>query len=224
MIEMQIGDVRECAARSPRFKMGWGGGHFSHSRRSAAISALVLAAWYAPPALGQAPTGNLTDLVNAGLFAYNGLEIAAARTNDAAFANLLKICQTGPAGVPAAGCSGNTLLLFDRLRELEDTANEILGRGQTTFSLRLGLQAVGFALRWTAPEEFAAQGSMTTAFANSQLTTLNGRFSTLRFATQMTRLAEAGEDYDYDGPKVASYSSGNLPSYGNLGGGASADA
>lgn len=203
--------------------MGWCG-HFLLGRRTAAIAALLLAAWYVPPALGQATSGNLTDLMNSGLFAYNGLEIAAARTNDAAFANLLTICQTGPTGAPAGGCGGSTLLLFDRLRELEDTANQILGRGETTFSLRLGLQAVGFALRWTAPEEFAAQGSMTTTFANSQLTTLNGRFSTLRFATQMTRLAEAGEDYDYDGPKVASYSSGNLPSYGNLGGGASADA
>jgi outer membrane autotransporter protein len=185
----------------------------------------VLAAWYAPSALAQATSGNLTDLVNAGLFAYNGLEIAAARTNDAAFTNLLTICQPGPTGAPPAGCTGNTQLLFNRLRELEDTANELLGRGETTFSLRLGLQAVGFALRWTAPEEFAAQGSMTTTFANSQLTTLNGRFSALRFATQMTRLARGGDaDYDSDAPRVASYSSGNMPTYLNsLGGGASAD-
>ena len=186
----------------------------------AAIAALVLAVWYAPSAQAQATSGNLTDLVNSGLFTYNGLEIAAAKTNDAAFANLLKICSPGPNGAPAAGCSGNTLLIFDRLRELEDTANEILGRGETTFSLKLGLQAVGFALRWTAPEEFAAQGSLTTTFANSQLTTLNGRFSALRFATQMNRLAAQTGDADYapDAPRVASYSSGSL-----RGGGAGAD-
>src|SRR5258707_15488256 len=158
MLEMGIA-VRECAARPSRFGMGWCG-HFLRGRRSAAMAALLLAAWYVPPALGQATSGNLTALVNAGLFAYNGLEVAAARTNDAAFANLLTICQAGPNGVPAAGGSGHPPLLFNRLRELEDTANEILGRGETTFSLRLGLQAVGFALRWTAPEEFAAQGSM----------------------------------------------------------------
>ncbi len=147
---MLIGKVTGCAAR-------------------AAIAALVLAVWYAPSALAQATSGNLTDLVDSGLFAYNGLEIAAAKTNDAAFANLLTICQTPATGAPGAGCTGNTLLLFDRLRELEDTANEILGRGETTFSLKLGLQAVGFALRWTAPEEFAAQGSLTTTFANSPI-------------------------------------------------------
>ena len=66
----------------------------------AAIAALVLAVWYAPSAQAQATSGNLTDLVNSGLFTYNGLEIAAAKTNDAAFANLLKICA--PSGAPAA--------------------------------------------------------------------------------------------------------------------------
>lgn len=220
---MRIGDLRQCAARPSRFRTWWCCARLWRVRRRAAIAALLLAMWYVPPALAQSTSGNLTDLVNSGLFAYNGLEIAAAKTNDAAFANLLPICQQAATGAPSAGCTGNTLLLFDRLRELEDTANEILGRGETTFSLRLGLQAVGFALRWTAPEEFAAQRSMTTTFANSQLTTLNGRFSALRFATQMTRLAQAGElDYDADAPKVASYSSGN-PRGGASGGGASAD-
>jgi uncharacterized protein YhjY with autotransporter beta-barrel domain len=174
------------------------------------------------PAFSQ----SLTALVTSGLYTanggYNQLEIAAARTNDAAYQALLPICAPNPlTGLPAATCGGNTLALFDRLRELEDTANTLLGRGEQTYSLLLNFQDVGFALRWTAPEEFAAQGSMTSKFADSQLTTLAGRFSTLRFITQIARL-ERGSDYDADDdssePRLATYSSGNP-----RGSGASAD-
>jgi uncharacterized protein YhjY with autotransporter beta-barrel domain len=180
----------------------------------------------ASTAFAQTPSGNLTDLMDSGLYTanggYNQLEIAAARTDDAAYAALLTICTPAPAAaVPPSTCTGNTLKLFNRLRELEDTANGLLGRGEQTYSLRLNFQNLGFALRWTAPEEYAAQGSMTTKFANSQLTTLSGRFSTLRFITQIARL-EGGSDYDPDAdsgePRLSSYSSG-MP----LGGSAGAD-
>lgn len=173
------------------------------------------------PAFAQTASGNLTALVSSGIYAYNGLEIAAAKTNDAAYAALLPICGNGgTTTAPAGSCTGNVLNLFNRLRELEDTANQLLGRGETTFSLRLGAQALGFALRWTAPEEYAAQGSLTTKFANSQLTTLSGRFSALRFTTQIARLArgDVDSDTDSDAPRLASYSSGAA-----RGGGASAD-
>ena len=150
----------------------------------------VLLGWGAAPARAQPPTGNLTALVNSGLYAYNGLEIAAAKANDAAYGILLADnCGTVPPGSgapPPATCSApGQLQLFQRLRELEDTADGLLGRGETTYSLRLGAQALGFALRWTADEEYSAQGSLTNKFANSQLTTLAGRFSALRFATQI---------------------------------------
>jgi uncharacterized protein YhjY with autotransporter beta-barrel domain len=165
--------------------------------------------------------------MESGLYAYNGLEIAAARTNDAAYAALLPTCvnaatlvPTAPSATGGGACTGNVLNLFNRLRELEDTANGLLGRGETAFSLRLGAQALGLALRWTAPEEFAAQGSLTTKFANSQMTTLAGRFSALRFSTYIARLArgDSDSDSDADAPRLVSYSSG-IP----RGGGASAD-
>ena len=191
-------------------------------RRRYAYAAFAMAALALPvsPVFAQTASGNLTALVDSGLFAYNGLEIAAAKTNDAAYAALLPICANSPAtGAPPPTCAGNVLNLFNRLRELEDTANELLGRGETAFSLRLGAQAVGFALRWTAPEEFAAQGSLTTKFANSQMTTLAGRFSAMRFATLIARLADNGDSSgDSDTPRLASYSSGTPH-----GGGASAD-
>ena len=172
---------------------------FVRSRRYV-YTAIALAASLALPAspgFAQTASGNLTALVDSGLFAYNGLEIAAAKTNDAAYAALLPICANNPAtgAPPAPTCTGNVLNLFNRLRELEDTANELLGRGETAFSLRLGAQALGFALRWTAPEEFAAQGSLTTKFANSQMTTLaEGAFSAMRsLATLVARLADNGD-------------------------------
>jgi len=171
-------------------------------------------------AFAQTPSGNLTDLVDSGLYAYNGLEIAAAKTNDAAYAALLPSCAPAD-GAPAIACTGNTLKLFNRLRELEDTANGLLGRGEITYSLRLSAQALGLALRWTAPEEFAAQGSISSKFANSQLTTLTGRFAALRFATQISRLArgeDGSSDADSDAPILASYGSGTP-----FGGGASGD-
>ncbi len=211
-----VGDSRRCRIRRR-----------SRSNATLLSGAAIVGSWLLcnPAALAQVagPTfGNLTDLMESGVYDYNALEIAGAKANDAAYAALYPACSAPPAtGAPAAStCTGNTALLFDRLRELEDTANGLLGRGETTYSLRLGAQAVGFALRWTAPEEYAAQGSLTSKFANSQMTTLAGRFSALRFATQIARLQGGGDssESDSDGPKFASYSSGTMQ-----GGGASAD-
>lgn len=217
---MSLGRFSQLVLRELRSRHCLFAPHRPLAHPAAAILALSLLC--VSPVFAQTASGNLTALVDSGLFAYNGLEIAAAKTNDAAYAALLPICSN-PVGTTAptpAGCTGNVLNLFNRLHELEDTANELLGRGETTFSLRLGAQALGFALRWTAPEEFAAQGSLTSRFANGQLTTLQGRFSALRFTTLMTRLARGdfNSDSDSDTPRLASYSYGN-PS----GGGASAD-
>ena len=70
-----------------------------------AIAMLALLLLRAAPAAAQTPTptGNLTDLMNSGLYAYNGLEIAAAKANDAAYGLLLADGCVGvtPAGTPA---------------------------------------------------------------------------------------------------------------------------
>ena len=122
-----------------------------------------------------------------GPYAYNALEIAAARADDAAYANLLPVCGAGAA---AGGCTGARLNLFTRLRELEDNAAQLLGIGfgPTNYSLNLSRQGVGFALRWTADEEFSAQSSMTNRFANNQLGAISNRLTALRFL-QTVRLA-----------------------------------
>jgi outer membrane autotransporter protein len=167
---------------------------------------------------------SLTAVVESGLYPFNGLELDAAKINDAAYAGLLADCGPAATTAAAATCTGNRLLLFDRLRELEDTANELLGRGETQFSLRLGAQGLGFALRWTADEEYSAQGSATSKFANGQLSALTSRLGALRFASQSLRLARAAEDEDHD-DWPSSGEVAQIQSYGTrtLGGGASAD-
>lgn len=148
----------------------------------------------ATPSLYQMVSG-LTDQ---GVYQFNGLEFAAAAANDAAYSNLLKVCAPTSTGAPvSASCAGPTQTIFNRLRELEDNANQLLGRGETQYSLRLDPQSLGFALRWTAPEEYAAQGSMATRFANSQAAVLNNRFAALRMAT-LGRLARGNSDDDGD--------------------------
>ncbi len=124
----------------------------------------------------------VTTFTENGKYTFNGLELAAAQADDAAYANLLAICTS------AAGCHGAQLNLFTRLRELENNADQLLGFGPTQYSLNLNAHLLGNALRWTGDEDFAAQSSLTTRVANNQLSALNNRLTALRF-TQTVRLA-----------------------------------
>jgi len=75
-------------------------------------------------------------------------------------------------------------LVYLNSRELVHTANEIRGSGATIASLGQNLEGLGRALRWTAAEELAAQGSMATEFSNGQLSNLAARLSALRFGAR----------------------------------------
>jgi uncharacterized protein with beta-barrel porin domain len=162
---------------------------------------------------GQTPSllTLVTTFTNEGIYEYNALDFAAARANDAAYADLLPAC-TGVTAVTT--CTGAKLQLFNQLRALEDNANELLGRGEIAFSLRLSPSSLASALQWTAPEEYAAQGSMTTQFANSQAAALRNRFDALHFAAMATRMAN-----NVDDPSSAAWAA----AYQALGGAASAD-
>ena len=82
---------------------------------------------------------------------------------------------------PTANCSGATFAVWQNVRELVHTANELSNNGQPTqFSLGLPLFGLGFSLRWTAGEEFSAQGSMSDSFVSGQLSGLASRVSALR--------------------------------------------
>ena len=90
-------------------------------------------------------------------------------------------------GAPPVGtaCSDeDRFFVYLNARELVQTANEIRGSGATIASLGQDLEGLGLALRWTAAEELAAQGSMATEFANGQLSNLAARLSALRFGAR----------------------------------------
>lgn len=120
----------------------------------------------------------------------NPIERAAARANQAVFDQLTSganpLC---PEQLRAAAgtCTGVLFETFSNVRELVHTANELTGSGPTNYSLDLDQANLGFALRWTAAEELAAQGSSATQFSNSQLNSLASRISALRFGARIAR-------------------------------------
>ncbi|HEU5136369.1 MAG TPA: autotransporter outer membrane beta-barrel domain-containing protein [Steroidobacteraceae bacterium] len=140
----------------------------------------------------------------------NPIEQAAALANQATYDQLtggeVPLCDAELSG-PAGGCTGAVFEMFSNVRELVETANELTNSGSTRYSLRLDQENLGFALRWTAAEEMAAQGSSATQFTNSQLNSLASRISALR----VSALGRTARNDDLPGSLWA------------LGGGAGAD-
>ena len=183
-----------------------GRGSNSWSARGAALQALVLGTLLAPAARA--------DLTDPRILAQlNALESAAARANQATYDALLGPCAAGEGPT----CPADVFGVFAETRDLVHTANELLGTGDTTFSLALDIDGLGFALRWTAAEELAAQGSMTTEFAASQISSLSARIAALRWGVSGPRVTRQSTSVD---GSIRVAQAGPLP----LGGGASADA
>src|SRR5262245_45344592 len=107
--------------------------------------------WAAGLLLGAAIAAMLPSAVRADrtdpqiLAQLNALETAAAQANQATFDALSGPCAAGP----GPGCPDEVFGVFAETRELVHTANELLGTGDTTFSLSLDIDGLGFALRWT---------------------------------------------------------------------------
>lgn len=147
------------------------------------LRSIVVCAVIAMPAVAHA---DLTALIPQ---LTNPIEIAAARANQATY-DLLTTGQTPTCDPqlrvdPGVGaCTGTTFLVFDRARHLVHTANQLTGGGPTTFSLNVDRARLGRALRWTAAEELAAQGTSATRFAGNQLNSLASRLSALRFGAR----------------------------------------
>jgi outer membrane lipase/esterase len=182
------------------------------------LHALSLLLWHAAAFAQQQPAPSLalmvTTLTSQGVYQFDALEYDSAVANDAAYRNLLPICGGPPTSTPTS-CTGTTQTLFGRLRDLEANAAQLLGEGPSQYSLRLAPLGMAAALRWTAPEEYAAQGSIATRFANSQASVLNNRFAALRITAGAFPVAQSDENGD--GDAVAS------TGYGMLGGGAGDD-
>lgn len=140
--------------------------------------------------MGAAAQSTNPGLGLVGLPYANDVEAAAAEANQRVFEALDPSCNPQgifdtvpePAAPPAgSSCNEDRFFVYVNTRELVHTANEIRGSGATVASLGQDLQGLGTALRWTAAEEFAAQSSMATEFANGQLSNLAARMSALRF-------------------------------------------
>ncbi len=152
---------------------------------------LALAAF--APAPGRAQTAD-PGLGLVGLAYANDIEQAAAQANQQVFDALDASCNPGgifdtvpEPGAPPAGTActdASRFLVYLNARELVHTANEIRGSGATIASLGQNLEGLGLALRWTAAEELAAQGSMATEFSNGQLSNLAARLNALRFGAR----------------------------------------
>ena len=80
-------------------------------------------------------------------------------------------------------CDEATFRTWSTVRELVHTANDLTGAGPTLYSLGLDLEGLGFAMRWTAGEEFSTQGDMSTNFLRGQMTGLASRMTALRGGT-----------------------------------------
>ncbi len=129
----------------------------------------------------------------------NPIERAAASANQATYDMLTggatPTCLPD-ATSPTGSCTGLVFQTFENLRELVETANGLTpgNQGSTRYSLFLDQENLGFALRWTAAEELAAQGSSATQFSNNQLNSLASRISALRFGARGASGAGASAD------------------------------
>ncbi len=167
--------------------------------------------------------GSLVQLVTtAPPGTFNELEQLSAIANQASY-NFLTAnphgslyCSPTLTG-PSATCNKQQFLVFDNVRELVQSANELLNNGQPTrYSLHTDDQGLGFALRWTAGENLAAPGSVGTEFANGQLASVAARVDALRLGASGFSLS--GFNLRPDGSTAVGF---NAPLA--LGGGASAD-
>jgi outer membrane autotransporter protein len=173
-------------------------------------------------ALPQLAAADLLDLIPQ---LTSPIEIDAARANQAVYDRLTLPqdgsqsgqCDVSLVADPGRGpCTGAVFLTFDRVRHLVHTANQLTGEGPTTFSLNLDRARLGRALRWTAAEELAAQGSSATRFAGNQLNSLASRMSALRLGARGFKTVRNESDGDSH-ERVASHDARAL------GGAASAD-
>jgi outer membrane autotransporter protein len=131
-------------------------------------------------AAAQEVQGSLVELMSSGRFEFNRLEQQAAIANQAAYNALAPLCERQG----ATTCTADQVRVWDNVRELVETANEMLGSGPTQHSLGLDEEGLGFALRWTAAEEMAATSSAGSEFANNQLTSLMSRMTALRYGAR----------------------------------------
>ena len=133
--------------------------------------------------------GDLTDLLDQ---FDSELERQSAITVQGNYDSLVELgCDQ-----PSSSCTQQQLDLFSILRELVHNANELTGEGPTDFSLGSNIEALGFALRWTAGEEFSAQGELANSYVKSQITSLATRLKAIKLNAGKSLLSSVYSEED----------------------------
>ncbi|MFK7895798.1 MAG: autotransporter outer membrane beta-barrel domain-containing protein [Myxococcota bacterium] len=146
---------------------------------SRTLQAIILVSIAAVPVPALADLIQLTTVDRRS--AYDDLERSAARANQRVFEALEPDCNGGI----GSNCTVEQFGVFAEVRELVETANEILANGgPTAFSLSVDDEGLGNALRWTAAEEVAAQSSAATDFADGQNASVRNRITALRLGAR----------------------------------------
>jgi len=156
---------------------------------------------------------SFADLNNPALLAqFNELEQKSALANQQTYDRLHALGCADNQSQGGGACAGDVFRVWEVVRELVHTANQLTAGSTDSliYSLDLDVEALGFALRWTAAEEFASQGSLSNSFVGGQLSGLAARIAALRLGARGFAVNSYGEDY-------LAYGSGAR------GGGASAD-
>lgn len=162
----------------------------SQGRKLAAGCAIFLGCSSVALAQTAPVTGSLVTLADSSQGSFNRLERLSAIANQDTY-NRLTISRSGYVApctedqqAPTASCPASLFRVLRNVRELVQTANELLGGGAgrpTQYSLGLDTEGLGFALRWTAAEELSALGSVSSEFATTQLASVMSRITALRF-------------------------------------------
>ncbi|MEM7763392.1 MAG: autotransporter outer membrane beta-barrel domain-containing protein [Pseudomonadota bacterium] len=157
--------------------------------RTIVLSWLALTSLLLPAAVFAQSATEGPGLLDSRLTYANDVERAAAAANQATFDALDTQCnpngQLDTIAAPSeelrpGGCTSLQFFVYLTTRELVHSANALLGEGPTVASLNVTEQGLGTALRWTAAEELAVQGSMATQFSSNQLSNLATRLTALR--------------------------------------------
>ena len=114
------------------------------------------------------------------------LDQTSAIANQATYDQLKALGCQDESRVGTADCEGVTFIVWNNVRALVHTSNQLLGSPteSTTFSLDIDAVALNQALRWTSSEELAAQDTMTDNFVTGQHSSLSYRLSALRYGTK----------------------------------------
>lgn len=147
----------------------------------------------AAQAQGVSSNGALTDLYAT---SSSPLERNAARANQAVYNAYL---ATGVCANPGSGsCTGRALDVFETVRELVQTAEQLTFGGSPPYSLGLNQEGLGFALRWTAAEELLAQTSILRNFENNQQSVLGSRMAAIRQVSRSNLIAALSDPQRHD--------------------------